>query len=380
MALTFLPSLKHLAAVRVALTVYNDGIIHFLDEVILREKYDLDDPFNVNIKEERWIRESQLEVRNKLSKLLPNSLENRVVHILQAIVAEIHYWIRDHFHVIKHIEKSHYKNSLRWKWEGTIDRIKTAKQLLRNESIDKRVRFVMACIYFRETDVLHLWQSMAADERQSIFHIDHNIAIRFWMEWLKENAKSPWTQCVPKYLTFDFLKRIASTSRVRVSSFFIELNTRNKILLLYCLWATERAHIDDLHLCYNLLDEAARAKIVPSFLRPIDVLCCYLDWPLQSLFLDAVNQMKSHLKRHCFEYCLHCIVYKKLMRGMQDFDYLELLRDLWNQIPDSYKEEIQKQEIFTLVRTALSYDEKTNPRPIEELLKEYIKSTVVFLD
>ncbi|GBL85555.1 hypothetical protein AVEN_34705-1 [Araneus ventricosus] len=225
MALTFLPSLQHLAAVRVALTVYNDDIIRFLDELYLREKYDVLDPHHFNLKEERWIRKCIKKTRKKLCKCLPKSLRNPVVHIIQPIVAEIHFWARDHFPIIKRIEKRHYKNSLCWKSEGTIDRTKTAKQLVRNESIDKTVRFVMACIYFLENDVVHLWQSMTADERQNIFLIDSNTAVDFWMKWLRENAKSPWTRCVLKYLTCDFLYRMLSYlpySRIRITSFFNE--------------------------------------------------------------------------------------------------------------------------------------------------------------
>ncbi|GBM28336.1 hypothetical protein AVEN_229520-1 [Araneus ventricosus] len=378
MTLNFLPSLEHFAAVRVALTIYNDDNIHLFEELVLTDEAKILDPFFhlfISTRQERWTNERKMKARDKLSKLLPKILENRILHIFQPLVEEINFWFRDHFHVIKHIGKSHYINSLCWKSEGTIDRIKTAKQLVRNESIDKRVRFVMACIYFWENDVLHLWQSMTADERQSIFRIDSNIATKFWMEWLRGHAKSPWTQCVKECLRFEFLDPILNydtrykCSRVRLSSFFIELNTFSKSFFLHCLWP-EHAHIDDLRLCYNLLDEAERAEIFHSDSKARDVLCCYLHWPYQSLFLDVLNQVKSHLRPYCFQDSLRQIVYKKLMRGVQDFDYLQLLKDLWNQIPDSYKVEMQKQRDFTLVRAAMSYDAKTHPLPIEELLNE----------
>ncbi|GBL85552.1 hypothetical protein AVEN_34703-1 [Araneus ventricosus] len=371
MALTFLPSLQHLAAVRVALTVYNDDIIRFLDELYLREKYDVLDPYHFNFKEEIWIRKCIEKTRKKLWKCLPKSLQNSVVHIIQPIVSEIHFWARDHFHVIKHIEKRHYKNSLCWKSEGTIDRTKTAEQLVRNENISKPVRFVLACIYFLENDVVLLWQSMTARERNNILSLDSNTAVNFWIKWLRKQAKSPWTQFLSTYNFIDRLALPGRWSRIRLSLFFNEMNWFHKIFYLHASWP-HRTHIDDLRMCYILSNETERAQFFGLSSIPKDLLLCYLDWPLQSLFLDAINQIRSHLNRHCFECSLEYIVYTKLMRGMQDFDYLRLLRDLWNQIPDTYKEEIQRKKIFTLVHAAMNYDEKTHRQPIAELLKEFL--------
>ncbi|GBM67063.1 hypothetical protein AVEN_74807-1 [Araneus ventricosus] len=389
MSLTFLPSLQHLAAVRVALAAYNDDTVRLLDELILKEKatarYKLipneDDDDRIEMiqieednsedcfykQQEKWIRKSKKKARKKLSKLLPKLLQKRVVHILQPLATEIYFWVRDHWYIIKHIERGHFTNNLCWKSEGTIDRTKTAKQLVRNESIGKRVRFAMACIYFWENDVLHLWHSMTTAERKSIFSINSNVAVHFWMKWLRKRARPPWTQLVSNYMDSDVLK--LDYNRVRLSSFFIELNTFSQGVFLRGLWP-QHAHIDDLRLCYNLLDETGRSEIFHSQSKTSQVLCCYLDWPLQSLFLDAVNQVRSHLTAFSFEYLLYKIVHKKLMRGMQDFDYLQLLKDLWNRIPDPYKVEIQRQRDFTLVRAAMCYDEETHPLPIQKLLKK----------
>ncbi|GBL85553.1 hypothetical protein AVEN_34704-1 [Araneus ventricosus] len=133
-----------------------------------------------------------------------------------------------------------------------------------------------------------------------------------------------------------------------------------------------RAHIDDLRLCFILSDETERAKMLRITIIIKDLFLCYLDWPLQSLFLDTLNQMKSLLDLYCFKCSLEYIVYTKLMREMKDFDYLQLLRDLWNRIPDTYKEEIQRQKIFTLVHAAMNYDEKTHRLPIAKFLKDFL--------
>ncbi|GBN53511.1 hypothetical protein AVEN_269009-1 [Araneus ventricosus] len=373
MTLTFLPSLEHLAAVRVALIIYNDDIIHLFDEWLMVHKVDRNTAFNMRTKQERWMQEVEEKARNILSELLPKPVINQIAYIFQPLVDEIYFWVRDHIVIVKHIEKSHNANTLHWTSEGTIDRAKMAKQLIRNENIEKRVRFAMACIYFRENDVLNLWQSMTAVERQGIFQTESNIAVLFWMRWLRENGASPWTQCVKKYLDSDFNKTMIiydtehKIGRVRLSSFFNELNTFCKKYFFLCYWP-DYVHFDDIRLCYRLVDEDIRAEIFHSHSKTGDVLSCYLDWPLQTLFLDTINKMKSYLKSHCFRHYLHYIIYYKLLRGKQDFDYLQLLRDLWDRIPDEDKEKIRKKSCFIFLYAAMSYDEKTYPLPIEEFL------------
>ncbi|KAF8797011.1 hypothetical protein HNY73_001327 [Argiope bruennichi] len=378
MALIFIPSLQHIAAVKVALAVYNDDIEHFLDEFIETEDiFNYGNSFRISECQTAKIKERKNEIGQKLSTLLPKLLTNPVGNILQPIVAEIFYWVRDHYHVIKYIHKRHIMNNLRWKSEGTIDRIKTSKQLIRNENIDIRVRFIFACLYFYEQDVLELWQSMTAEGRESIHRIDCNLAVRFWVKWLRNRAVSPWAQWIPDYLNFQYGELITSGSnhgcrRIRISSFYIELSCVNKKKFLHSMWP-RHAHIDDLRICYYLTDETERDKIFhnPGCVfesKTKDLLCFYLDWPFQTIFLDVVNQMWDHLTPDCFEHLLRFIVCQKLLQSMEDFDYLSGFKKLWNRTPNSYKEQIRKRRAFLVFKEVLNYDENTSYLPLEEKL------------
>ncbi|XP_055948302.1 uncharacterized protein LOC129981479 [Argiope bruennichi] len=374
MALNFLPSLQHIAAVKVALTVYNDDIIHFFCEFVKKD-VNYSDSFCTNWSQEKRIRQRRKEISQKLSTLLPKFFVDRIVNLLQPIVAEIFYCVRDHSNIATHIQKSHITNTLRWKSEGTIDRTETSKQLIRNESIDKRVRFVLASIYFLEQDVLQLWQSMTEEERENIYRIDFNLAVRFWMKCLRENAASPWKQWIPEYLSIDqkelrFSNFKNRSRRVRMNLFYNELNGLNKKKFLHKLCPYLSC---DLRVCYYLTDETERGKIFNNSgylldLKIKDLLCFYLDWPLQTLFLDMVDQIWDHLTPECFEHCLCFIVYDKILKCMEDFEYQNLFKDLWNRIPDNYKEQFCRHTLICAY-AMMRYDRKTSTLWIGKFLE-----------
>ncbi|KAF8797018.1 hypothetical protein HNY73_001334 [Argiope bruennichi] len=384
MALIFLPSLEHIAAVKVALTVYNDDIVHFLDEFIETFKYDPDNSFRLSKRQEERIRERKKEIRMKLFTQIPESLVDRVVHIFQPIVSEVYFWVRDHYDIIKHIQKSHITNNLYWKLEGTIDRTKTSKQLIQNENINGEMRYAFAFAYFYNQDVYsQLCQSLTDEERESIYRNVSDLDVGFWMQWLREKVPSPET-CDPENFEFDHWEEINSllndrSRRIRMSSFYSELDLFNKRRFLHTVWP-HLSYMDDLRVCYYLSDETERDKIFhnpPSSYesKTKDLLCFYIDWPLQTIFLDVVNQMWDRLTPECFEHFLCYIVHQKLSKSMEDFDYLGLFKDLWNRIPDYYKEQFDRKTL-DFARVLLSYDRKASTLSIAETLEKFRNLTI----
>ncbi|XP_055948343.1 uncharacterized protein LOC129981510 [Argiope bruennichi] len=377
MALNTVPSLQSLTEVKVALAVFNDDIIHFLDEFIkLGDIFTYSDSFRISKSQKERIKEIEM----KLFTYLPESPVNRVIFIFRPIVGEVHFWVRDHYHIIKHIEKRHIMNNLCWKREVTIDRTKTSKQLIQNESINKRVRFALAAMYFYERDILQLWESMTTKERNNISLIDSDLVVRMWTKGLRENAASPWTQWMPEYLSFAHQElitsgRLSSSGRIRIRSFYSVLNKYDKRRFIHSLWPYY-AHTHDLLECYYLSDETERDEIFhnPDHFRfqskTKKLLGFYIDWPLQRLFLDVVNQMWDRLTPECFEHCLFYIVQQKLSESVEDFDYLKLFKDLWNLIPESYKKRfgIRTRKFAPQV---LRYDKKAKTVSFEEILEGY---------
>ncbi|KAF8797050.1 uncharacterized protein LOC129981803 [Argiope bruennichi] len=375
----FLPSLEHIAAVKVALTVYNDDIAHFLGEFIETYKYDPDNSFSISKRQEERIRERKKEIRIKLLTQLPESLVDRVVHILQPIVAEVHFWVRDHYDIIKHIQKRHITNNLCWKSEGTIDRIKTSKLLIQNANVNGELRFALAFAYFYEQDIYsQMFQSLTEKERERIYRNDSDLDVGFWMRWDRERGSSSWTYNAEDF-EFDYWEEVITLlnyrcRRVRISSFYSDLNDRyDKRRILHSLWP-HLSYVDDLRVCYYLSDKSERDKIFHNPRSPFesktkDLLCSYIDWPLQTIFLDVVNQMWDRLTPECFEHFLSYIVHQKLSKSMEDFDYLKLFKDLWNRIPDNYKEQFDMETVI-FSRALLRYDRKESTLSIAETLEK----------
>ncbi|GBM03279.1 hypothetical protein AVEN_142565-1 [Araneus ventricosus] len=330
MSFIFLPSLQHLAAVKVALAVYYDDIIQLSGESILS-----DEVCRTTYKES-WIMIQKI-ASVKLSKLLPESLQKQVVQLIQPMSSEAQIWITNHSVIKKHVKKD-FANNLCWKPEGTIDRIKTAKQFIQNKKIDTRVRFVIACIYFLESEILTLWREMSAFRRMSIPRIDTNIVVRFWMKRLKKRDISPWTQAIGEYLETEFEYR-DTDSPFRLSSFYIALDRETRWTYISQLWPWI-THVDDLLYCIYQMDVTERHETLRRM--PTKVLHCYLRWPLQSLFLDIADSMRSRLSASCLKTVLHNIEKKNIMQGIQDFDYLKLHKDFSDLIPDIQNELIKK--------------------------------------
>ncbi|CAL1291862.1 unnamed protein product [Larinioides sclopetarius] len=330
MSFIFLPSLQHLAAVKVALAVYYDDIIQLSGESILS------DEVSRTTYKENWIMIQRMESM-KLSELLPELLRKRIVQLIQPMSSEVQIWITNHSVIKKHVKKD-FVNNLCWKPDGSIDRIKTAKQFIQNKKIDIRVRFVIACIYFFEFEILNLWREMSTFRRMSIPRIDTNIIVRFWMKRLKKRDISPWTESIREYLENDFEYK-DTDSRFRLSSFYVALDRETRWTYISQLWPWI-THVDDLLFCIYQMDEAERHETLRRM--PTKVLHCYLRWPVQSLFLNIVNSVWSRLSQSCLKTVLHNIEKKDIMQDIQSFDYLKLHKDLLDLIPDIQNELINK--------------------------------------
>ncbi|GBO14825.1 hypothetical protein AVEN_19376-1 [Araneus ventricosus] len=358
-----------MAAVRIALCLYYDKDI----EKILEGEKKL--PYSngeFSRKVYKFWKRIEMKAAEKVSSL-PTSLQTRVVKFIRPIDLETIKWTSDHANLLKLGSTYTYKSILRWKTVGTIDRTQTAMKFSQNKNFDPETRFNMACTYFLEDEVLALWHGDEVLDRKRLSRNGRNAAVRFWVKRLKEGScrKRPWKDMIDGY--FQILSVRRSDIRLRVSCFFPYLSwegKKNYVRNLLCS-NIARAYSDDLRLCMHAMDEAERVELFSEY--HVHWLYYCLEWPFQSLFIDLANQLWSHINADKFHAVLFHIIRFSILRGLECFDYVGLLKEFWHDSPDAFKENIMKRKkSFKVITEILNYDEKNASLPLPETLSEFM--------
>ncbi|GBN52141.1 hypothetical protein AVEN_1228-1 [Araneus ventricosus] len=359
-----------MAGVRIVLAMYYDKDI----ENVLEAEIKL--PFR-----HRCLERERLELWNliemktveKLS-FLPNLLKVRLSKCIRPIHVETCRWIRDHESLLKLSSAQCYltcKSILCWKANGTIDRIKTAKKLVQDTNIDVKTRFAIACTYFLEGEVLSLWYGDNEVNAVRIPRNGTNAAMRFWIKHLKKGywRKHYWKAMINGYFEIPRIRR--SEIPLRISSFFPYLSLKAKKAYFSSVYYFIGVHQDDFRLCMQIMDEKERFELFCKY--PADSLYFFLQWPLQSLFMEMAHRLWSHMDKHQFHAVLDHIVMNYILKGLDDFDYVELLKEFWCLIPAFLKVEIKKmKKYFVPIDVALNYEKENTSLSLPETLEKYV--------
>ncbi|GFY46003.1 uncharacterized protein TNIN_327441 [Trichonephila inaurata madagascariensis] len=94
---------------------------------------------------------------------LPESIQKEVMALVRLIVLEVDKWLEDHARIPMSITSSHIR--FHWTQDAKIDRVKTAKAMIANNGIDVKDRFLLACQYCFEDDVVLLWGMLSAPQQ-----------------------------------------------------------------------------------------------------------------------------------------------------------------------------------------------------------------------
>ncbi|GBN52140.1 hypothetical protein AVEN_1227-1, partial [Araneus ventricosus] len=315
----------------------------------------------------------EMKTVEKLS-FLPNLLNVKLSKCIRPIHEETCQWIRDHKSLLKLSFAKCYltcKSLLCWKVNGTINRMKTAKKLVQDTNIDVKTRFAIACTYFLEGEVLSLWYGNNKVNVWSIPRNGTNAAVRFWMKHLRKGywRKNSWKAMINRYFEIPSIKR--SEIPLRISCFFPYLSCEAKKGYFPYLDYGSVCHQDDFRLCMQIMDERERIELFSTY--PAYSLYCCLDWPFQSLFMEMAHRLWRHMNQYQFHAFLDHIVMNYILKGLVDFDYVELLKEFWRLIPASFKAEIKKTKKYYLaIDVALNYDKENTSLSLPETLEKYV--------
>ncbi|GFT61045.1 uncharacterized protein NPIL_460381 [Nephila pilipes] len=345
MEMDFVPSLQHLALVRVAITAYYSP-----------EITDIKEKFKNGIGSTRIHEWQPLMLKRLKKSVLPHIFHEKLLGILQPISLEIESWEEDMLDL-----GIHKPLDICWKSLGTIDRVETAKRFVQSEDSNVIQRFNMACHFWMSDDVLEIWDVASVYER---IHIEMTL-----MQEKKESISNETEERKPKRF---------KTNRV------------GELLVKWFDWLHEGGYPSDLHLFLdesllwydhvppetglvrklpiNELRSMMQQKDNTNYgrmyfscmndtqqmfyfqMEPCIVLKYFLDWPLQFKFLEIAKRAWIYLTVYDFFRVLLHIIEKKILRFCSDFDYASLLQEFWKQSSEHYKTYAKKHALFFFVK------------------------------
>ncbi|GBM70899.1 hypothetical protein AVEN_28465-1 [Araneus ventricosus] len=352
-----LPSLEHLATVSVAALLYND---YEIEKMLEGEKKS---PIHSNCKRNETWNLIEMKIMDSLSSLLPSSLQVKVAEVIHPMRDEVFRWKVDHSFLLKHIgEYSYIYNScLSWKTDGTINREQTTKNLLMNENIDPKIRFITACIYFLEDEVLALWERIKENHKKSIIRIGTNSAVRFWMKQLKKGNIKHWREMIEGYFGVPCIRQ--SDIPLRLSSFYDFLSSESKQKYIK-FFGAHQVHTHDLRLCLKNKHENECREIFRS--RPDAALFICLRWPFRSLYIKMAEEIISYLTAKNLSTLLLVMIVSYIQDGYEDF---QLFEEIWKMSPAALKNDVMKDIRFFLWTKRL-LEEANHSQPLEKIVRK----------
>ncbi|GBM43247.1 hypothetical protein AVEN_45090-1 [Araneus ventricosus] len=339
----FIPTLTHLAMVKIAIPLHNEFGIARMNEAFNRIELGNSTESEQDSEDLELIRYHRAV---KYLLLIPPRLRKRVLEAVRGLEYGICQWRADYSKILQ-VEDG--ECIFYWRCDGTIDRMKTARQLVQNASIDISQRFNLACTYCLEESIKSLWAEMVASGEAVNFKIDNNTMARFWLRWMREGSRVPWTQAAQKYLNpYD------GAMMPRFICFLPLFRQERRELFLPIL---QYARYDDLRFClYAITKEEEEIAVKTCALQ---LLCLCLEWPLRGFFLETAEKVLKYIDDHYMNILLNHIFGTK--QKWRDFDYFELLESFWNMIPSHLREEAQERPRIRK-EIALCFDEMRKKR------------------
>lgn len=327
-----MPSLEHIALVKVVAALWNGYNARALIE-------EFSFPLQEVGKIDAW-EKIEAGISQKVPQLsLPELLHEKVLGIIKPIGLEIFKWME--YHCRGSFFYINLPNELCWTPQGTIDRRRTAQMLVRGESLDVTMRYKLACIYFLEDDIWKLWNEIPEARNNAFFYEEYPTKEEHqWKTvcvWTKE-MKQEWNRGMS--LSFSYQSLIGSCAeegnKAAAEYFLPKLPPRERDISL----ATTVDYTQDpLVLWYLLCEMNDKQQIEVLKEYHYKVLQCFLNWPLQGLFMETANRVWELLTETQL-YWLLLEIAQKINANYKDCDYEGLFGELWQKMSEARKSHV----------------------------------------
>ncbi|GIZ00027.1 uncharacterized protein CEXT_97471 [Caerostris extrusa] len=137
----------------------------------------------------KWKRIEQLSVDIISGLLIPEKFKFRIFHTIWPVCMEINLVIRQYFHFSLYgppVTNIDLQNKLEWTSYGTVDLVRSAKVLIRDERLDVNHRYSLACHYCLEDDIPEIWAKVVENYEASLDFESHHRSL-----WIDQLSKIP---------------------------------------------------------------------------------------------------------------------------------------------------------------------------------------------
>ncbi|GFU23077.1 uncharacterized protein NPIL_571361, partial [Nephila pilipes] len=202
--------------------------------------------------------------------------------------------------------------------------------------------------YYFEEDAKKLWTKMSKRDRLQIrVNWCNDEYKRHWLRALEHRTALDWEQITHNARGYEyfmanrkgipyFLKRLQDRDvRYECIATGIDFELLRPLDLYFCL---HQLKVDELNDVFTRLPKDTMHEVFAYFLQ----------WPLQSVFLDMVKGFKAPINENIF-LSLICLLLDKLKCGWEDYEYEELLKQFWKELSSEYSSVVEKRGILNRI-------------------------------
>ncbi|GFS70822.1 uncharacterized protein NPIL_552491 [Nephila pilipes] len=336
-------SLEQLALTKIAIHIYNESDFNAL--------------FRESPEKLRFLLAEEWEpiLKRKLTSLeLPLILQKEVILLIRPLSNEIDEWKLDHFAIM---ECSSLETPIEyvWKGKGKIDRLKTAASYIQSENYDLSKRFRMACVYWFQEEAKQLWKKMSETTRKKLsiclvlpFSCPWRRAVNDWIA-LIESETVDWRKH-----SFSFpISWYCQDSVIIQGNLLQQLSPQDRTDVLKNVMM-ENIPIRTKSFCLSQLNVRQFEDVFKS--QPLQVYKALLTWPFYLQFQEVVDRIFECFTQEDFLLFLRYVIHVKVSNDLNDYDYVELLKDLWKRCPSHFKQYVKRSTLFEVLKIALTHD------------------------
>ncbi|GFU25903.1 uncharacterized protein NPIL_413431 [Nephila pilipes] len=293
-------------------------------------------------------------VEKKMSSfMVPYFLRPKLLDLIRSVTVEIDIWIKDHSFILVHTAQSvrTAQSYFQWTSYGRIDRVKTARTLIIKDVLHIEDLYILALHYglmddmFSDTNRNLAWKKLAEKEADFL-------------------ASGSTVTFVCKTFTGE-----SDFNYIALRNFFSESTPDERVQCLNTVLSMDCLQYEDLLFGLSKMDDNEKSAVFKT--HPLKLLMYFLDWPLQSQFLDAAECLLSYFTETDFRVLLIFILYERIMVGWKDFDYIQLLKELWSRCPSPLKQCVTSEDcVYDDLMYTVNYSNNAIS-PKEHLLESY---------